>query len=780
MAGAANNRYRIKARCLGPIIGLDVQLSNRSQNLIFARNGTGKSFLARAFRCLDLHGQGVEQDYASAPLVSDEAPDGCGSFEVHRGEEKLGQLKLAKETHELDIGCEDTIFHVFSEDYVQSELRSRAFKINDEIEHVIAVDSSNIELDEALEEMEEVRERLSGLVGQFQRKFDAEKLEVLKARLAVNPNLAEYRGLRAEELLTAANEKPNKPARSLKELQSDNDQLKALPSEPELPAADQSLQLESLRLADLTETLQRVTSPSSVADVIKEKIEGKHGFIETGLELMREHDPQHCPFCEQAVVGNPASHLLDEYVRYFDDEEERHRKRLRGIDQALQSATASLQTLKGRVAAQSTRFDRLKAYVPSQREVELDLCEDVIDRGGAEVASLRQKIVEKLLSLRQPMTVDVEAITKAYEELEHRLENNGVAIEALIRAVQGIEDERRQIQRNACTVFKIEFAIANWPSIEEIVQVNADLLALQAKVAELERENPSADAKERVAETFELLIRGFFADKYCFDREAFVLKRGERDMPSADRTLSDGEKTVIAFCYFVSSIHLKVKSTADYAKLFIVFDDPVTSMSYDYVYSIVQILRHLSLSIEGGVSTNPSSYQNNGPYQRPRLIVLPHSAYFFNVSVTNNVVKGEAAFALSLGQEEHSLTPLREYVAPFRAQLSDVVNVANGGAPNHHTGNAVRSVLEAVGRFCRPDKFEDSLTKFITFLASEDNLPIRSVLINSMSHGTFLEETPSPEDIRLACEETVEVVKRYASGQLAVVTPVADASQDNA
>lgn len=775
MAGAVQNNYRLKARCLGPIIGLDVQLSDRPQNLIFTRNGTGKSFLARAFRCLDLHGQGIEQGYASAPLVSDEALDGCGAFEILRGEQQLGQLTLTKETDSLDLVCDDSIFHVFSEDYVQSELRSRAFKINDEIEHVIAVDSSNIELDEALGEMEEVRERLSDLVGQFQRKFDAERLKVLKARLAVNPNLAEYRGLRAEELLTAAKEKPDKPSRSLKELQADYDQLKALPNEPELPVADQSLQLESLRLPDLAEALRRVTSPSSVADVIKEKIEGKHGFIETGLELMREHDQQHCPFCEQGVVGNPASQLLDEYVRYFDDEEETHRRLLRGIDQALQSATASLQALMGRVAAQSTRFDKLKACVPSQRGVELDLCRDVIERAGNEIASLRQAIIEKLLALRHPMAIDVGEIVNAYEQIERRLEKNRVAIEALVKAVHGIEDERRQIQRDACIVFKIEFAIDNWSVIEEVIRVKDELVAVQEKVAELERNNPSADAKERVAETFELLIRGFFADKYCFDREEFVLKRGQRDMPSADRTLSDGEKTVIAFCYFVSSIHLKVKSTADYSKLFIVFDDPVTSMSYDYVYSIVQILRHLSLSKEGGVSTNPASYQNNGPYKRPRLIVLTHSAYFFNVSVTNKVVEAKAAFALSLGPEEHSLTPLREYVAPFRDQLSDVVSVANGGTPNHHTGNAVRSVLEAVGRFCRPDKFEDSLSKFITFLAGEENLPIRSVLINSMSHGTFVEETPSPEDLRLACLETVEVVKRYASGQLAVVTPVTDA-----
>lgn len=771
MAGGAQNNFRIEANCLGPIISLDILLSDRSQNLIFARNGTGKSFLARAFRCLDLHGQGIDQTYAGAPLVSDEAKDGCGAFGLFRGEQELGRLRLERENDELEIESNDVIFHVFSEDFVQSELRSRAFKINDEIEHFIAVDSSNIELEEASGRMEEVEERLNDLIEQFKRSFESEKLKSLRTRMAVNPNLAEFRGLRADELLVDVREKPEKPKPSLQQLQADYDKLKSLPNEPDLPVADQILAMESLRLADLADALALITSPSSVSATIKTKIEAKHSFIETGIEIMHEHDPHHCPFCEQGLVGKPAAELIDAYVRYFEDEEEKHRKQLRGIDQALNSASMFLQTLKGRIAAQSARFDKLKGYVPSQREVELDLCDETIDSAYAEVAALRQAITAKLGALGQHASADLTGVRNAFSDLGRRLDLNKGAIEALIQAVQRIEDERRRIQREACKVFKIEFVIEHWPEIEEIERVRSELLSLQGVIEQLERKNPTAHAKERVADTFEMLLSGFFGDKYRFDREAFVLTRGDKEMPSADRTLSDGEKTVIAFCYFVASIHLKVKSSADYAKLFIVFDDPVTSMSYDYVYSIVQILRHLSLSRDEGVSINPASYQNNGAFRRPRLIVLTHSAYFFNVSVTNRVVEGKAAFALSLGATGHSLTPLREYVAPFRDQLRDVVDVANGGAPNHHTGNAVRSVLEAVGRFCRPDKFEDSLSKFITFLAGEEDLPIRSVLINTMSHGTFLEETPSPEDIQLACQETVEVVRRFAPGQLLAFTP---------
>jgi hypothetical protein len=76
--------------------------------------------------------------------------------------------------------------------------------------------------------------------------------------------------------------------------------------------------------------------------------------------------------------------------------------------------------------------------------------------------------------------------------------------------------------------------------------------------------------------------------------------------------------------------------------------------------------------------------------------------------------------------------------------------------------------LEAVGRFCRPDKSHD-LQNFISFLAGDEDFKIKSVLINSLSHGTYYDETPSPEDLKLACEEAIAVVERFAIGQLELI-----------
>jgi hypothetical protein len=111
---------------------------------------------------------------------------------------------------------------------------------------------------------------------------------------------------------------------------------------------------------------------------------------------------------------------------------------------------------------------------------------------------------------------------------------------------------------------------------------------------------------------------------------------------------------------------------------------------------------------------------------------------------------------------------MSQYVAPFEQQLEHIYRVAEGTEPDHSTGNCIRSVIEAVGRFCRPDK-TPSVQEFITFLAGEEGISVKSTLINSMCHGTYYDETPTAEDITLACNEAIAVVERYALGHLEIL-----------
>lgn len=181
-------------------------------------------------------------------------------------------------------------------------------------------------------------------------------------------------------------------------------------------------------------------------------------------------------------------------------------------------------------------------------------------------------------------------------------------------------------------------------------------------------------------------------------------------------------------------------------------------MSYDFVFAIAQTLKTLNIAEHGEISINPGKIDGNKCW-RPEILLLTHSSYFFNISITNRVVDDNVAFALHIDGKSHSLSRLNKYIAPFQQQLIDINEVANGKGPDHRTANSIRSVLEAIGRFCRPDK-PDSLTDFVKNLAGEEDMTLKSILINSLCHGTYYDETPPPDDLEFACKEALVVVEQ--------------------
>ena len=136
--------FKLSVKYLGPIFSFDGILTKKAQNLIYARNGTGKSFLSRAFRYLDMHAQSMNTSDAAHCLVSDESPNGKGDFAFSRGDNIAGKIALDRRASREQIECHETIFHVFSEEFVNEQLRQREYEVDGAIENQIAVDSENI------------------------------------------------------------------------------------------------------------------------------------------------------------------------------------------------------------------------------------------------------------------------------------------------------------------------------------------------------------------------------------------------------------------------------------------------------------------------------------------------------------------------------------------------------------------------------------------------------------------------------------------------------------
>lgn len=311
----------LSAQYLGPVFSLDAELSRRAQNLIFARNGIGKSFLSRALRYLDMHKQGNDISNAARDLISDESPDGKGQFTLSRGVSVLGSLELERGTDQPSAQSSDTILHVFSEDFVQEQLRARSYEIDGEIENQIAVDSQSIKLKEAKEALAAAEEKFSLESRELGKKFENEKVAELHTRAQVSKQLREFRSLNLESDVLISEEKPEPSEESLAASLLGLDSLRGLPSDPVLPRDLSPFSTGEIDLLEISACLEKITSPSSVSEEIKRKIESHHDFYQTGTHILQDEEQTTCPFCEQDISSLDPASIIDSYIKYFGDEE---------------------------------------------------------------------------------------------------------------------------------------------------------------------------------------------------------------------------------------------------------------------------------------------------------------------------------------------------------------------------------------------------------------------------------------------------------------------------
>ena len=347
--------------------------------------------------------------------------------------------------------------------------------------------------------------------------------------------------------------------------------------------------------------------------------------------------------------------------------------------------------------------------------------------------------------------------------ISHVVKSNNFLSEGLVKLINNSGEERKRIQNSSCKAFEEHFLKENKNAIEEIRVLSANKANLTAEISLMKKTHgASVSARDRVVETFSMLLKRFFAGKYSFDPGTFKVYRNSKEMlRGGDRTLSDGEKSVMAFCYFLAQTHLRVQSNDEYEKIYFVFDDPVTSMSFDYVYSIIQCFKFLRISAEGEIRFNLESNLH-----KPRMLILTHNTYFFNVASTNRVVPSEGLYQLVSSSDCHELRSQKAFATPHLLQLKDVFDVSEGATTaNHTTPNSIRSVVESMWKFCRPDL--ENFESFVKFLISDHNIEIKSVLINDLCHGGKFSDPPhNDQDIREAAKEAIAVVRTFAEGQL--------------
>jgi wobble nucleotide-excising tRNase len=497
----------------------------------------------------------------------------------------------------------------------------------------------------------------------------------------------------------------------------------------------------------IQETLKTPYSLGSFAEAFKEKVKSKQEFIETGLELILETNT--CPFCEQ-TFNETASNLIDQYTKFLADEEAKTVKLLNQQKDYLRTLLKQFITYANEVNDRIISYTTYSTkYIPSLENTKLESL--VTDDLKELFTTLAKEIDKKIKKIDTSVILDkklIKDIESKIASLQTVLGQNNQKVKELNNKLSGIDNENKEVRRNLCKAVFNDIAKIQKTNVDNLSLLTKELLDLDNDIREKE-EKQKVSKKKKVAESVKSVLKYFFGDKYSLDKDSFRLTLNEKvlDEGQAKDVLSDGEKNVIAFAYFIGDIHLKVEKEDDYNNLFFVIDDPISSMDFNHVYSICGIMRNLKDIIKS---------------DRERFIILTHNIDFMRVLAGNNIVSKSFILKESkLKEFNNNLT------VPYISHLHDIYKVANKTeSPKHTTANSIRHIIETLNKFENIDSTTDLISKYI-----KDNVPEESktyTLINDLSHGGWrTEQAPiHDDDFILVCQTIVAIIDKKYKGQL--------------
>lgn len=120
----------------------------------------------------------------------------------------------------------------------------------------------------------------------------------------------------------------------------------------------------------------------------------------------------------------------------------------------------------------------------------------------------------------------------------------------------------------------------------------------------------------------ELGIDSYWVVRKKVDGHLYCLAR-PNDNNCTTLSLSEGEKTLISFLYFMELIKgtHDEHGTVDIGKTIVVIDDPISSLSHNFIYDVATIIQHQLIKPPEGVA------------KVRQVIVLTHNLFFFHEMV---------------------------------------------------------------------------------------------------------------------------------------------------
>lgn len=441
---------------------------------------------------------------------------------------------------------------------------------------------------------------------------------------------------------------------------------------------------------------------------------GNSDWVKHALRF-ESHSKDQCPLCQQPLPGN----FYAEVHKVFDQTYER---RLTALSTLQMQYIGAVEKLLRQSEAPIYNVESIQIRVANLRAV----FQKNIQAIAAKVTNPSTVVIldstdALITSLNDAISAEQQKVDEINAKIKHKQAH-----------LDSIKERFWVWLRNECEPHLADFGTENQLLTQKrqtakdgVLQVRAEIAAQREIIAASRVATTNVDQSvESINQWLRILgLKGFKLIKEEGAVPQYRLHRPAQN-DGVFKTLSEGEKTLISFLYFLEVCNGELNASVGSLKneRIIVIDDPISSLSHNYVYDIASLIRRLVL--------HPKT-------RFKQVIILTHNLFFFHEM--HKLLKEDKEDSLALFRimksDYSTVVPMREgeIQNDYQAFWQTLKDALNGSVSPNVIPNVMRNILEHYFTFVHQ---KDSLRKALLEL-SDENPQFRALYryVNRESHA---------------------------------------------